>query len=103
MPPWDVAPLVMGMTVTLAIAGVLILRPLAKHIGKILEMRASQRYERPELSDEDLSRLTDAVSRLADRLETLEERQDFTERLLDAQRPGSRAHLAKPHDSPDDR
>lgn len=98
MPPDIAAPLIMGLTITLSIAGVLILRPLAKHIGRILELRASERYERPKVSDEDLGRLTDAVSRLADRLETLEDRQDFTERLLDAQQPGSRAKLAEPHD-----
>lgn len=98
MPPDVAAPLIMGLTVTLSIAGVLILRPLAKHVGKILELRASERYERPKVSDEDIGRLTDAVSRLADRLEALEDRQDFTERLLDAQRPGTRARLAEPQD-----
>jgi len=98
MPPDVAAPLIMGLTVTLSIAGVLILRPLAKHIGRILELRATERYERPTVGQEDIGRLTDAVSRLADRLETLEERQDFTERLLDAQRPGSRARLAEPDD-----
>jgi hypothetical protein len=99
MPPWDVAPLIMGVTVTLAVAGVLILRPLAKHIGKILEMRAHQRYERPQLSDEGIARLTDAVGRLADRMEALEERQDFTERLLDARQPDARAKLVEPGES----
>lgn len=98
MPPWDVAPLIMGVTVTLALAGVLILRPLAKHIGKVLEMRAHQRYERPQLSDEDLARLTDAVGRLTDRIEALEDRQDFTERLLDARQPDARARLVEPGD-----
>jgi len=88
----------MGITVTLAVAAVLILRPLAKHIGKVLEMRARDRYERPEVSSDDLMRLTDAVSRLTDRIETLEDRQDFAERLLDAQSPSSRPRLADPRD-----
>ena len=98
MPP-DLAPLMMGITVTLAVAAVLILRPLAKHFGKVLEMRAQDRYERPQVSGEDLARLTDAVSRLTDRIETLEDRQDFAERLLDARRPDSRARLAEPGDT----
>lgn len=99
MPPWDLAPLIMGVTVTLSIAGVLILRPLAKHLGKTIEMRARARYERPQLSTEDIARLTDAVGRLADRIEALEDRQDFTERLLDRRQPDARAKLAEPSDS----
>lgn len=99
MPPWDVAPLIMGVTVTLSIAGVLILRPLAKHIGKILEMRARERYERPQLNDEHVARLTGAVDRLADRIEALEERQDFTERLLDARQPDAPGRLMEPGES----
>ena len=98
MPP-DLAPLMMGVTVTLALAAVLILRPLAKHFGKVIEMRAQERYERPQVSGEDLARLTDTVSRLADRIETLEDRQDFAERLLDARRPSSRASLPEPGDT----
>jgi hypothetical protein len=99
MPPHDFAPLMMGVTVTLALAAVLILRPLAKHIGKVLEMRARDRYERPQVSSDDVVRLTDALSRLTDRIETLEDRQDFAERLLDAQRPSSRGKLAEPRDT----
>jgi hypothetical protein len=89
----------MGVTVTLAVAAVLILRPLAKHIGKVLEMRARDRYERPQVSSDDIIRLTDAVGRLTDRIETLEDRQDFAERLLDTQRAGRRAQLTEPGDT----
>lgn len=99
MPPHDFAPLVMGITVTTAVAAVLILRPLAKHIGKVIEMRARDRYERPRVSSDDIIRLTDAVGRLTDRIETLEDRQDFAERLLDTQRAGRRARLTEPADT----
>lgn len=99
MPPHDFAPLMMGITLTLAVAAVLILRPLAKHVGNVLEMRARHRYEGPQVSSDDVMRLTDAVGRLTDRIETLEDRQDFAERLLDTQRSSPRARLAEPGDT----
>jgi hypothetical protein len=98
MPPHDLAPLLMGVTVTLSIAGVLILRPIMKRLGTILELRAKERHQASQISPEDIARLTQAVSRLTDRIEDLEERQDFQERLLASPPSGGRGRLSEPRD-----
>lgn len=78
---WDmVAPMIILVTVTLSVAGVLILRPLAKRLGDLIEITA-RRQPRGERS-EDLTRLTEVVGHLADRMEKLEQRQDFADRIL---------------------
>ncbi|UCC74483.1 MAG: hypothetical protein JSV86_07995 [Gemmatimonadota bacterium] len=97
MPPADVAPFVLGMTFILCTAGIIILRPLTKRLGDLMEARNRERQEQAQLGPQELARITDVVSRLADRIETLEERQDFTDRLLDSlERPPARARLQDP-------
>ncbi len=98
---WEfVAPLILGLTITLSAAGVLILRPLAKRLGDLIEVTA--REKRAKSKDEELTRLTEVVGRLTDRIESLEDRLDFNERVLaslDRPEAGSRTRLANPADS----
>lgn len=97
MDPDAVAPLIFGMTFVLSIAGVLILRPLAKRLGDLIEATAHEK--RVKAKDEELARLTEIVGRLTDRLERIEDRQDFTERILTSiERNDSRARLTPPAD-----
>jgi hypothetical protein len=98
MPPHDLAPLIMGVTVTLSVAGVLILRPLMKRLGTILELRAKERHQAAQVSPDDITRLAQAVGRLTDRIEDLEERQDFAERLLASPPSGGPGRLGEPRD-----
>ena len=78
---WEfIAPMVMGVTLFLSIAGVLVFRPLTKRLGDLIEVTARNRKTPP--GQEDVARLTEVVSRLADRIDQLEERQEFTERVL---------------------
>lgn len=97
---WEIlAPLILGITITVSAAGVLILRPLSKRLGDLIE--ATTREKRAKSKDEELTRLTEVVGRLTDRLENLEERLDFNERVLASlDRPESSARrLANPPDS----
>jgi hypothetical protein len=99
MPPGDLAPLIIAVTMTLTVAGVLILRPLTKRLGDLIE--ATAREKRVQAKDAELERLTHVVTRLADRLEQLEERQDFAEGVLSSiERPKAeaRARLSEPRD-----
>lgn len=82
MPPHDIAPLIIGMTLILSVSGIIILRPLAKRLGDLIELRTRAKEKQPEIDSEQLDRLTELVGRLTDRLESLEERQEFAERLL---------------------
>jgi hypothetical protein len=99
MPPSDLAPLIIGVAITLAVAGVLILRPLTKRLGDLIE--ATARDRRLQVKDEALQRLTHVVGQLADRIEHLEERQDFAEQVLashEQPRSEPRARLSEPPD-----
>jgi hypothetical protein len=82
------------MTLIVSVAGVLILRPLTRRLGDMLEAKSRAKHQAPQLNSAELNRLTDVVSRLTDRIESLEERQDFAERLLASQdRSTSPRHL----------
>jgi hypothetical protein len=72
------------MTVTLAltIGGVILLKPLMKNLGDYLEAKADERRGIGGPSSEDWNRLFTTMENLGQRMETLEERQDFTEKLL---------------------
>lgn len=97
MDPDAVAPLIFSMTLVLSIAGVLILRPLAKRLGDLIEATAHEK--RVKARDEELARLTEIVDRLTDRIERIEDRQDFSERILASlERTESRARLSGPAD-----
>lgn len=94
---WDViAPMIVVVTITLTVAGVLILRPLTKRLGDLIE--ATARDKRAAAKDAEVIRLADVISRLTDRIESIEERQDFAERILSSvdrpkpEAPGSLTH-----------
>jgi len=80
IPEYDIAPVIIGVTLILSVAGVLILRPIATKLGSLFEAMTIERSNKA--GAQEVARLTDAVSLLTDRVETLEDRQDFTERIM---------------------
>ena len=77
---WEfLAPMVVGVTMILTTGGVLVLRPIAKRLGALLEVMAR---EKASLPIEEIRLLRDSVDTVHQRLSLIEERQDFTERLL---------------------
>jgi hypothetical protein len=97
MPPHDLAPFMLGMTLILCAAGVIVLRPLTKRLGDLIEARNRERAAQSQLPGAEIARLTEVVNRLTDRIESLEERQDFSERLLDSlEGPDARGRLRDP-------
>lgn len=77
---WEfIAPMVLGVVMFLTIGGVLVLRPIATRLGSLLEVMAR---ERAALPPEELRHLRDSMETINQRLSLMEERQDFTERLL---------------------
>ena len=82
MPVWEaIAPMVVAIVMFLTIGGVLVLRPIAKHLGAYLEALTRQHLEGGPR--EDVSQLRDILDTMNQRLTLMEERQDFTERLLE--------------------
>lgn len=93
---WEfVAPMVTAITLFLSIAGVLIFRPLTKRLGDLIEITSQKRQG--QVQSEEIARMTDLMGHISDRLERLEERQDFTERILQSlERSPSQARIAEP-------
>jgi hypothetical protein len=80
------------MTLTLAVTfgTVILLKPLMRNLGNFLEAKAEERKGLGGRSQEEWDRLFAGIEGLGNRLEALEERQDFTERLLAEPRPGGK-------------
>ncbi len=77
---WEfIAPMIVGVVFFLTAGGVLVLRPIAKRLGDLLEVMAR---EKASLPAEELRHLRDSFETMSQRLALMEERQDFTERLL---------------------
>jgi regulator of replication initiation timing len=73
------------ITFFLCVTAVLILRPITKRIGFLLEQVARNRRERPEVEAENAA-LRLSVEHLSNRLHLIEDRLDFTERLISVER-----------------
>ena len=77
---WEfIAPMIMTVVLILTVGGVVVLRPIAKRIGDLLEVYAKERSDGLE---GDVHQIRDLLETMNARLQLMEERQDFTERLL---------------------
>ena len=75
-----IAPMIFAIILTLTIGGVILLKPIANKLGHLLEAMAKERNE-PQLGSE-IGHLRDLLETTNARLSLLEERQEFTEALL---------------------
>jgi hypothetical protein len=75
----------------MSIAGVMILRPISKKLGLLLEAMARERSPHPArgLDEVHLERITAALERLNNRLDLVDDRVAFMERLTE-ERPRRR-------------
>jgi len=71
------------ITMFISIAAIAILRPLTTRLGGLLHAMARERTPRP-VEDQEFTRLRTLVEQLSGRLDLIEERLDFTERLLNS-------------------
>ena len=80
---WNVgAPMLVVITAILTCGGVMIIRPITKRLGDLLELRLKQ--ARGEIEDPQSKRMEHLLESIASRLSLVEERQDFTDSLLRA-------------------
>lgn len=89
MPP-DFAPMFVGTTFILVTGAVILLRPLTKRLGDLIELMVEERRRNrstPPVADPD--RLVDILESMESRLSRLEDRQQFTDAML-----ASGAHAA---------
>ena len=91
MNPNDLAPLIGGMTLILSVAAVLIFRPLTKRLGD--RIGHPPLPPPPPIDMSELTRVRLALEETSARLERIEQRLDFTERLLSSPRErGTTSH-----------
>ena len=75
-----IAPMIFAVILTLTIGGVILLKPIANKLGHLLEAMAKERSG-PQ-SGSELSHIRDLLETTNARLTLLEERQDFSDALL---------------------
>ncbi len=84
-PPMDeIAPMVVAIVLFVSTAAVLIFRPLTKKLGE--RLAAGKQQPPPAVDPGELAQLRQALEDTSARLELMEQRLDFTERLLNAPR-----------------
>jgi hypothetical protein len=91
MNPNDIAPMVMAVTLFLVTGGVILLRPLSRRLGELLEVMVRQKTEQPHTPE--LTQIRDLLLNIESRLSLLEERQSFSDALLTTRSELSRAAL----------
>ncbi|MXW16387.1 MAG: hypothetical protein F4139_00440 [Gemmatimonadetes bacterium] len=77
---WEfIAPMIISTVFILTVGGVILLRPVMKRLGALLDVLVLQKTKAPE---EENRRLSDTVETMNERLTLMEERLDFAERLI---------------------
>jgi hypothetical protein len=77
------------ITMFMCIAAVLILRPVSTRLGRLLEAMTRERIQQAapaSREDPQLARVTLLLEQVSRRMELMEERLDFTERLVGSER-----------------
>ena len=93
---WEfIAPMLVAIVLIMTVGGVAVLRPIAKRISELLELYARDRQTGIE---SDVHQVRDLLETMDGRLHLMEERQDFTEKLLS---PGRRSDAPDSAGEPD--
>lgn len=83
------------ITMFMCIAAVMILRPITKRIGGLLEVMTRDRVQ-ARTEDTSSARTVALIEHVSRRLDLIEERLDFTERLVSARTPEARRQVQRP-------
>ena len=93
---WEfIAPMTVSIVFIMTVGGVAVLRPIAKRISELLELYARDRQAGIE---SDVHQIRDLLETMDARLHLMEERQDFTEKLLSS---GRRSDASESAGEPD--
>ncbi|MEN8375319.1 MAG: hypothetical protein ABFS34_07710 [Gemmatimonadota bacterium] len=99
MDPEVIAPAILTLVLILTVAGVVLLRPLAKHLGLLLEAMAREKAGGAPKLDTQLSQIRDMLQTQGDRLALMEERIEFTEALVRRRDPAALPGVQGPEES----
>ena len=75
----DYLPAILGSVLMVCTAGVILLRPISKQLARLIAEMVAERQQRVEGEGR---HVRDLVDRLDSRIDLIEERMEFTERLL---------------------
>jgi hypothetical protein len=89
--------MIIAVTFILTAGGVAIIRPISKRLGDLIELYSRDRQSGLQT---EVQQLRDLLETTTARMQLLEERQDFTERLLTAEEKEKRALPRGPSLSP---
>lgn len=79
----NIAPMIVAVVAIVTMGGIAVLRPLSKRVADLMEFYA---HDRRTGIEGDVGQIRDLLETMDARLQLMEERQDFTERLLSAGR-----------------
>lgn len=88
-----IAPMIVLVTAILTIGGVIILRPLSKRVAELLHAMSQEKLS--ATGNKDMAQVRELLATMESRLSLLEERQSFSEALLDASRRPGTAELSE--------
>jgi hypothetical protein len=80
----EFAPMFVMVTGILTAGAVLILRPISKRLGSLLDVMTQQRLQAAAADPNEAARIRELLVSIDGRLSMLEERQDFAEALMSA-------------------
>ncbi len=80
----EVAPMVVMVTGIVTTGAVLILRPISRRLGTLLEAMTRERLRAANTDPNESARIRELLTSIDGRLTQLEERQDFAEALMSA-------------------
>ena len=85
------------ITMFICIAAVMILRPITKRLGKLIDVIAREREQqlRAPSGELPLARVTTLLESVSQRLDRIEDRMDFVERLGDGRTASRTAGLVR--------
>jgi hypothetical protein len=95
MDPAMAAIMIFFLVITLIISGVVLLYPLSRRVGVLLESRLQEKNGPSALTESEVRRLRAAVEGLEVQLRSVSDRQEFLEKILDSRR---REQLLPPGD-----
>lgn len=76
--------LIITVAVIMSVGSIILLRPVFKHLGEFLESKVDERRNLGRVRPEQFELLLDSVEGMEARLDAIEQRQAFTDRLLEA-------------------
>jgi len=97
MDPVIIPSMIFTIAVIMLIGGFVTLFPVTRRLGAFLESKLRDK-EPPATPAPDLARLLDAIQGLESEVRRLNERQEFTERLLAGRAPISRPSISPARD-----